>query len=676
MKILIIEDEAGTRALIAGVLKREGFIVQQASNGREGLEKAIEWRPDLVLSDIDMPELDGFGVLNGLRAHPELADVPIVFLTVFEDRDVFRHSMKLGVDDFLNKPVKPDELIEAVSTRLAKQKTAEIARQRRSGKATPEEDELAAMYQRYLSGVEGTRYDGITTQQILAANQKSMVVTVLMASVRNYAAFAEKLDNEQCSVLLSAWFALTCPKVQQWGGTVNRFVGEGFLALFGGTGLDVHTHARYALHAAADIQAGERDFVRWCESNHPDIALPPVRATVALVTGEVTFFEQRDRTQGIKVTGDAVSLASKLEIRARELGWPIITSAATLSGAGLGVMTGAREAVRIAPDPDLFNVIEVVGMPPGEAPNATARLDQSVMSALAANSSRAAPALRAALEAHGARISQEAKGLPSFPGYRLMDKIGQGGMSEVWRAERIADGQVMVLKLLDINSTSDSSMLQRFIQEYTLVSSLKHRNVVKIFDQGIADNNAYIAMEYFGGGDLVGQIAHGLPIVRAITLAGMTGEALAAIHARGVVHRDIKPANLMLRDDGSLALCDFGIARELVGAPELTKHGEIIGTPHYISPEQIKGLPATAQSDLYSFGVMFYEMLVGKRPFAGTSIDELLAQHMIAPIPQLPPAASAFQPILERLLAKNPADRYPGARQFVDELLAVDHKIG
>ncbi len=676
MRILVIEDDIGTRTMIAAVLRREGFVVELSPNGRDGLEQAISWRPELVLTDIDMPELDGFGVLNGLRAHPQMADVPVIFLTVFEDRDVFRQSMKLGVDDFLNKPVKPQELIEAVATRLAKQRTAEITRQRRAETVSPEEADLASMYSRYLSGLSGARYNGVTTQQILAANQKTTTVTALLATVRNFPAFAQQLNENQSAALLSAWFSLTCPKIEQWGGTINAFLGEGLIALFGGTGLAPLTHTRYAMQAATAIVGGAGEFTRWCSTHFPGISLPPMTISVAVATGTVTFFEQTEGKLGVAVRGEAMALAAKLESRARELDWSIIANTATMAAAGLGLVTGARDVVRLLPEQTLLNVIEICSLPSEPPLHAIARLDQSLHTALIANSARAAPALKEAINAHRNRLKQHNANLPVFPGYRLMEKIGQGGMSEVWRAERVADGLVLVLKLIDIRADGDTLLLQRFLQEYKLVSALNHRNVVRIYGEGTADNHAFIAMEHFGAGDLTRKLANGVSVQEAVTLAGMTGEALMAIHAAGIVHRDVKPANLMLRDDGSLALCDFGIARELSAFPDLTKFGEMMGTPHYMSPEQIRGQLASVQSDLYSTGIVLFEMLAGQRPFAGATLDDLLVQHMVAAVPLLPPHAQAFQPVIERLLAKRPEDRFSNAREFIDALLTVEHRIG
>ena len=149
-------------------------------------------------------------------------------------------------------------------------------------------------------------------------------------------------------------------------------------------------------------------------------------------------------------------------------------------------------------------------------------------------------------------------------------------------------------------------------------------------------------------------------------------QPLEAVHAGGIIHRDLKPENVMLRADGSVALADFGVAKPLHKDESLglaqTRHGEVVGTPYYLSPEQARGDPITPASDLYSLGVMFFEMLAGERPFSGETLELLLARHLNATPPRLPPDVAALQPVLVRLLAKSPADRYASARDFLDDL--------
>jgi serine/threonine-protein kinase PpkA len=144
--------------------------------------------------------------------------------------------------------------------------------------------------------------------------------------------------------------------------------------------------------------------------------------------------------------------------------------------------------------------------------------------------------------------------------------------------------------------------------------------------------------------------------------------ALVAIHAGGLCHRDLKPANVMMRPDGRIVLIDFGLAKRVDGATQLTSAGEVRGSPYYISPEQAEGAAVNQRSDIYSLGVIFYEMLTGERPFKGSSVVAILESHRNAPIPQLPNKVSHFQALVEGMLAKNPAERFPTAAAALAEL--------
>jgi serine/threonine protein kinase len=159
---------------------------------------------------------------------------------------------------------------------------------------------------------------------------------------------------------------------------------------------------------------------------------------------------------------------------------------------------------------------------------------------------------------------------------------------------------------------------------------------------------------------------------RAIEVVRQVALALQAVHGAGIVHRDLKPENVMLRPDGSVALADFGVAKTLQHESAFglakTRHGEVVGTPYYLSPEQARGGDITPASDLYSLGVMFFEMLTGSRPFTGETLDLLLALHLTAPPPPLPVDLAGLQPIMDRLLAKEPGDRYASAGELLEAL--------
>lgn len=259
-------------------------------------------------------------------------------------------------------------------------------------------------------------------------------------------------------------------------------------------------------------------------------------------------------------------------------------------------------------------------------------------------------------------------------GHRFVRELAIGGTSMVYLAESERAGDMVVLKVLrDAPETGDQhTQFSRFLQEYELISTIRHPNVVRIFDLGIADDHAYIAMEYFQRGDLRGRIAKGIESRLAVRYLAQMAAALQVVHEVGVLHRDLKPGNIMERTDGSLALIDFGLAKHTELKADMTGTGEIFGTPYYMSPEQGHGNELDERSDLYSLGVIFYEMLTGKKPFLAPTPMSVIYLHGNAPRPELNGELSVYQPLLDKLIAKEPAERFASARALLSEIAKIE----
>ncbi len=255
-------------------------------------------------------------------------------------------------------------------------------------------------------------------------------------------------------------------------------------------------------------------------------------------------------------------------------------------------------------------------------------------------------------------------------GHRCIRQVGSGGMCKIYLAESERAGALVVLKVFSqVPDVSERIIgFDRFIQEYEIVAGLKHHNIVTIYDLGIADDHAYIAMEHFPAGDLRQRMKTPLSPSMALHYLHQIASALDAIHNVGVLHRDLKPANVMLRTDGSLCLIDFGLAKANETDVELTGTREIFGTPYYMSPEQGHAELIDARSDLYSLGIVYFEMLTGKKPYTGGSAMEVIYKHKRAELPELAPQFACYEPIIRKLLAKEPSGRFQSARELLDAI--------
>jgi hypothetical protein len=256
-------------------------------------------------------------------------------------------------------------------------------------------------------------------------------------------------------------------------------------------------------------------------------------------------------------------------------------------------------------------------------------------------------------------------------GFTPVKPLGSGATANVCLCERGPERQQVVLKVLKSEGSGDSDLLSRFVQEYFAASSIDSPYVAKVFEHGFTDSHAYIVMEYFPAGDLRARVARERPSVdEALIIVGSILSALTSVHAAGIIHRDLKPANVMFREDGTIALVDFGSARNDADPVAKTLAGVVIGTPYYLSPEQTLGGTADERSDLYSVGVMLYELLTGQRMYAAGSLVALFEMHKTAPIPNLPENVARHQRFFERLVSKKPDERYKSAAEAFEALMA------
>ena len=257
-------------------------------------------------------------------------------------------------------------------------------------------------------------------------------------------------------------------------------------------------------------------------------------------------------------------------------------------------------------------------------------------------------------------------------GYRPIELLGRGAHSMVYLAENEQDGKQVVLKLQIVSNVSKTDVA-RFMREYEIMMGITHKNIGEIYDQVFTEDVIYMLMEYLDGGSLKDRIQERkrFPENEAIGLMIQLFDVLHYIHENGVLHRDIKPANIVFRGNGTPVLMDFGIASKINVDETLTESGSVVGTPSYMSPEQALGHKATPQSDLYSMGVVFYEMLTGGKPIDGDSSHQTMHRAAFRKPRRLPPKLMHLQDIFDMLLAKEPENRFLTGKEVADVLRDV-----
>ncbi len=263
-----------------------------------------------------------------------------------------------------------------------------------------------------------------------------------------------------------------------------------------------------------------------------------------------------------------------------------------------------------------------------------------------------------------------------IPGYKIQHRVGQGGMATVYLATQESLNRSVVLKILDVNvPLASETLIERFLSEGRIVATLNHPCIITIYDIGIANDSLYISMEYIEGGDLKTRMEQPITPDDTLDYIAKIGSGLDAAHKMGVVHRDIKPGNIMFRDPDTPLITDFGIAKQTDAIDnDLTATGLFLGSPNYVSPEQADGIEIDGRADIYSLGCMFYEMLTGKKPYDAATVFDVIIQHKQAPVPVFEEGLEEFQPLLNKMMAKNRDQRFEDAATMVESINKLQRK--
>ncbi len=256
--------------------------------------------------------------------------------------------------------------------------------------------------------------------------------------------------------------------------------------------------------------------------------------------------------------------------------------------------------------------------------------------------------------------------------FRIEKRLARGVGTQVLLG-RDQSGVQAAIKMLGHAADEDRDVtLERFAREIETAGAVRHPNLAAVLDRGLtADGEPWVAFEFFPMGDLAGFLTQGIAPHLACRIVGQVAAGLGALHGAGIVHRDVKPANIMVRSANAFVVTDFGTAKRVRVDTTLTPDGRVVGTPSYVSPEQITRKPLGPQTDIYSLGVVFHEMLCGNKPFAGADFHQVLHSHVMVPAPPLPTRLARFQPVVDRMLAKDPAARFATTDELIEAVNAL-----
>jgi class 3 adenylate cyclase len=484
--------------------------------------------------------------------------------------------------------------------------------------------------------------------------------TVVSVIIRDFIHLTERLSATALTDLMSDYYEKVSLQIAQQQGKLTSISNHSMVVTFSAVdGADAH--ARRALHCALAIAMIAYQTRFWIRQAFPEQGLDKFGVGIGIASGELIFAEFGPPSRRQRVAnGSAVAAASLLAVKSKDLGWNIVCSERSLQEAGKGVQVSRHELIGADWLKQPVAVAEVVVVRDGEE-----AFSESAPPDLLENT------LPLSGEARSRRYLACLPEFPEIPGYKCLRLIGRGAMSHVFLVERLRDGVNLALKFADGSVSEDSEVLYRFVGEYGLLEQVRHPNVLHIYDQGVTDDALFIVMEYMPGGTLKQLIADkGVAPGYALRVLREMAWALATVHGMRIIHRDIKPENILLRNDGTAVLGDFGVARRLQKARHPDQMRYIVGTPYFMSPEQALGEDEEEYADIYSMGAVFYNMLTGEKPYQGESLEEIVQQHLHAPVPRLPDQFRHLQFLLDRMMSKEKIGRYSAAtlQRILEEL--------
>jgi signal transduction histidine kinase/DNA-binding response OmpR family regulator len=651
--LLYAEDNADLRLHVRDVL-RPGMNVFVAVDGADALRLARQYRPDVVLADQMMPRMSGRDLLRAIRADAELRETPVIILTARVGTEARIESLDSGADDYLTKPFHEGELRARVTNLIrARRQSRQVGDLNRRLEARVQEQmaELvrAGELLRFLPRAVAER---VIQGQAQDETLQRLRITVLSAALDGLPALMEALEPEELSTVVNELLREIIAVAMEEGGTVTHTGADSLTVLFG---------APAAMEPVLQAAAAVRAALRMRES------LPRLR-TMWRRRGIVEDVHLR---MGINTGFSTVGMFGSEHLRSYTAVGPSVVAASRLQATAAPdeILCGAPTFVLLEP--------HVRGESRGLLPAQGGLRPMEMFSVTALD--------RAAIEQPEPAAPKGSDGAlagSSLGRYRIVSRLGAGGMGEVYRAHDPRLQRDVALKVLSALAAGEEQALRRFEREARAVAALNHPNIVVIYSFEQADGTAFITMELLEGQSLDRVVpAVGLDLATLKQLAVPIADALASAHGSGITHRDLKPSNVMLTRERRVKVLDFGLAKRvrddateplLARSETMTRHGVILGTLAYSAPEVAQGREADHRSDLFSLGVMLYEMATGVRPFTGASPTEVLASILRDDPPPLavrrPDLPAAFSRVVRRCLEKDPAKRYADTRDLLRDL--------
>ena len=508
---------------------------------------------------------------------------------------------------------------------------------------------------------------------VRAGRTVSYPAAILVSNVHNLDDLCRPLSAAERAEVLDEYRALACQPILQQGGWIARIVDGGILAVFESSAGGAASASDRAMSAALMMVPMARQVQEWL-AEHFNQSIPHHFAIgIGIHDGNVEA-AMPGRAGANGVFGETVNIAAYVEAKSRQRGWGIAVTREALTRAADVFVTRRAElaADRIGGVPikihELCGLVTEVAATQREARVSRALLAATRLNAAALTALRPSPApVKTDVGSASGTIGSLGE---KITGYHILSSLSSNALAPAYVARHQESGSCRVLRLLPLLYERDNGRATRFVESFKAIASIRSPHIARVFAHEVCGDFAYVAMEHFPCGNLRSRMQSGVSPIQAIVFLLQAAAALVAMHEQNVVHLDLNPENIFIREDNAIVLGNFGLASHLRTNFIKTAAGEAFGSLDYLAPEQVSGGYVDHRADLYSIGVMFYEMLEGRSPHAGCKVTDRLIPGFVGSVPRLRPVLADLQPLIARLMAEDPSMRYSDANELLKTIAA------